>query len=381
MTDIRPFTLTIDQAELDDLNRRIDRTRWPERETVDGWEQGVPTDRLRRLVDYWRNGYDWRRCEAMLNGFGQYKTLIDEIDVHFLHIRSPHANAMPLLLTHGWPGSVIEFHKVIGPLSDPVAHGGDAADAFHLVVPSLPGFGFSGKPAHSDIGVETIARMWATLMQRLGYDRYVAQGGDWGSAVTVSLGVQAPPGLAGVHLNMMTVMPPDLGSDLDAAEQAAVAKAKHFADVESAYARLQATRPQTIGYLLADSPVGQAGWIYEKLRTWSDCDGEVETIFTDDEMLDTIMLYWLTNSGASSARLYWESMGSFRPHRIDLPLGYSQFPAEIMAPPRKWAEVVFSNIIHWNSLDKGGHFAAFEQPALFVDEIRTCFRQLRRSGA
>lgn len=377
MSGIRPFTLAIDQRELDDLNRRIDQTRWPERETASDWEQGVPTDRLRRLVYYWRNGYDWRRCEAMLNGFGQYKTMIDDIDVHFLHIRSPHADAMPLLLTHGWPGSVIEFHKVIGPLSDPVAYGGDAADAFHLIVPSLPGFGFSGKPAHSGIGVETISRMWADLMQRLGYDRYVAQGGDWGSAVTVSLGVQAPPGLAGVHLNMITVMPPDLGGDLDAQEKAAVAKAKHFADVESAYARLQATRPQTIGYLLADSPVGQAGWIYEKLRAWSDCDGEVETIFTDDEMLDNIMLYWLTNSGASSARLYWESMGSFRPRRIDVPLGYSQFPAEIMAPPRKWAEAVFSNIIHWNSLDKGGHFAAFEQPALFVDEIRTCFRQLR----
>lgn len=377
MTEIRPFTLSIDQAELDDLRRRLDHARWPERETVPAWEQGVPTGRLRRLVDYWRTDYDWRRCEAMLNGFGQYKTLIDGIDVHFLHIRSPHPDAMPLLLTHGWPGSVIEFHKVIGPLSDPVAHGGDAADAFHLVVPSLPGYGFSGKPTQSGCGVETVARMWAELMKRLGYDRYVAQGGDWGSAVTVSLGVQAPPGLAGVHLNMITVMPPDLGSDIDAEEKAAVAKARQFADVESAYARLQATRPQTIGYLLADSPVGQAGWIYEKLRTWSDCDGEVENIFTDDEVLDNIMLYWLTNSGASSARLYWESMGSFRPMNIDIPLGYSQFPEEIMTPPRKWAEKVFSNIIHWNRLDKGGHFAAFEQPGLFVDEIRTCFRQIR----
>lgn len=375
--EIRPFTLAIDESELDELRARLDNARWPERETVPGWEQGVPTDKLRALVDYWRHGYDWRRCEAMLNGFGQYKTLIDGIDIHFLHIRSPHEGAMPLLLTHGWPGSVIEFHKVIGPLTDPVAHGGDAADAFHLVVPSLPGYGFSGKPSESGWGVERIAAAWGQLMQRLGYGRYVAQGGDWGSSVTVQLGVQAPPGLAGVHLNMLSVMPDDLGEDLDHAERAAVEKARHFANVESAYARLQATRPQTIGYALADSPVAQAAWIYEKLRIWSDCGGEVETIFTFDEMLDNIMLYWLTNSGASSARLYWESMGSFRPMKIDLPVGYTQFPQEILAPPRKWADPLFKNIIHWNSVDRGGHFAAFEQPALFVEEVRTCFRALR----
>lgn len=374
--DIRPFHLDIADGELADLHARLDQARWPERETVSGWEQGVPTDRLRALVDHWRHGYDWRRCEAMLNAFGQYKTLIDGIDVHFLHIRSPHEGAMPLLLTHGWPGSVVEFHKVIGPLSDPVAHGGDAADAFHLIVPSLPGYGFSGKPATSGWGVERIAKAWAELMRRLGYSRYVAQGGDWGSSVTVQLGVQAPPGLAGVHFNMLTVMP-ELGEELDAEEQAAVEKARHFADVESAYARLQATRPQTIGYALADSPVAQAAWIYEKLRTWSDCGGEAETIFTADEMIDNIMLYWLTNSGASSARLYWESMDSFRPMKIDLPLGYTQFPHEILAPPRKWADRLFSNIIHWNAVERGGHFAAFEQPALFVKEIRACFRSLR----
>lgn len=375
---IRPFTLAIPQADLDDLQRRLTHARWPERETGEGWDQGVPIDRLRALVDHWRQDYDWRRCEAMLNGFGQFKTVIDGLDIHFLHIRSPHEGAMPLLLTHGWPGSVIEFHKVIGPLSDPVAHGGNAADAFHLIVPSLPGYGFSGKPQGTGWGVERIAQAWAELMQRLGYDRYVAQGGDWGSAVTVSMGVQAPPGLIGVHLNMLSIMPPDLGEEVDADEQAALAASKHFADVESAYARLQATRPQTLGYALADSPVGQAAWIYEKLRGWSDCDGEPETIFTRDEMLDTIMLYWLNNSGASSARLYWESMGSFRPMAIDLPLGYSQFPREILAPPRKWAERVFSNIIHWNNVDKGGHFAAFEQPHLFIQEVRTCFRPLRQ---
>lgn len=375
--EIRPFFLSVDEEELDDLRQRIDRMRWPDREPVPGWEQGVPTDRLRALVDHWRRHYDWRRCEAMLNGFGQFKTLIDGVDIHFLHIRSPHAGAMPLLLTHGWPGSVIEFHKVIGPLSDPVAHGGDAADAFHLVVPSLPGYGFSGKPDTPGWGVERIARAWAELMRRLGYDRYGAQGGDWGSSVTMQLGVQAPPGLAGVHFNMLTVAPEHPDDDLDEEERVAIAKARHFAEVESAYARLQATRPQTIGYALADSPVAQAAWIYEKLRIWSDCGGEAETIFTRDEMLDNIMLYWLTNSGASSARLYWESMGSFRPMKIDLPLGYTQFPHEILSPPRKWADRLFSNIIHWTAVDRGGHFAAFEQPALFVQEVRNCFRLLR----
>ncbi|MFC3443504.1 epoxide hydrolase family protein [Sphingobium rhizovicinum] len=374
---IRPFTLAICEDVLDDLRGRIDRTRWPERETVHDWSQGVPTDRLRALIDHWRHGYDWRRCEAMLNGFGQYKTRIDGLDIHFLHIRSPNPDAMPLLLTHGWPGSVIEFHKVIGPLSDPVAHGGDPADAFHLIVPSLPGYGFSDKPAESGWGVERIARAWAELMRRLGYDRYVAQGGDWGSAVTVSLGVQAPPGLAGVHFNMLSIRPEQVSEHPDAQEQAAIDAIDYFGNVESAYARLQATRPQTIGYALVDSPVAQAAWIYEKLRGWSDCDGEPETIFTRDEMLDNIMLYWLPGNGASSARLYWESMGSFRPTRIHLPLGYSQFPREIMVPPRHWAEQVFSNIIHWNTLEKGGHFAAFEQPDLFMGEVRDCFRTLR----
>lgn len=376
--EIRTFELSVDDAELDALRSRLQQARWPERETVPAWEQGVPTDRLRKLVDYWSREYDWRRCEAMLNGWGQYKTLIDGIDIHFLHIRSPHADALPLLLTHGWPGSVIEFHKVIGLLTDPVAHGGKATDAFHLVIPSLPGFGFSGKPEQSGWGVERIAQAWAEIMRRLGYTNYVAQGGDWGSSVTMQLGVQAPPGLLGVHFNMLTIMPADLGDHPSPEEQAAVDAFNKFSGIESAYARLQATRPQTIGYALADSPVGQAAWIYEKLRMWSDCDGEAENVFSYDEMLDNIMLYWLTNSGASSARLYWESMGNFRPMKVDLPLGYSHFPHEIISPVRKWADAVFSNIIHWNAVEKGGHFAALEQPALFVDEVRTCFRQLRQ---
>lgn len=377
--EIRPFELSVDEAELDALRLRLQQARWPERETVPAWEQGVPMDRLRKLVDYWGSAYDWRRCEAMLNGWGQYKTLVDGLDIHFLHIRSPEADALPLLLTHGWPGSVIEFHKVIGLLTNPVEHGGKAADAFHLVIPSLPGFGFSDKPEQSGWGVERIARAWAEIMRRLGYSYYVAQGGDWGSSVTMQLGVQAPPGLLGVHFNMLSIMPADLGDSPSPEEQAAVDAFNYFSGTESAYARLQATRPQTLGYALADSPVGQAAWIYEKLRMWSDCDGEAENVFSYDEMLDNIMLYWLTNSGASSARLYWESMGTFRPMKVDLPLGYSHFPHEIISPVRKWAEDVFSNIIHWNTVAKGGHFAALEQPALFVDEVRTCFRQVRQS--
>jgi pimeloyl-ACP methyl ester carboxylesterase len=375
--EVRPFTLDIAEELLDDLKSRLDHARWPECETVDDWSQGVPTDKLRALVDHWRHRYDWRRCEAMLNAFGQYKTAIDGLDIHFLHIRSPEANAMPMLLTHGWPGSVIEFHKVIGPLSDPVAHGGSADDAFHLIVPSLPGYGFSDKPSEAGWGVERIARAWTELMRRLGYDRYVAQGGDWGSAVTTALGVQAPRGLAGVHFNMLSIRPDEITQDPDEDEKAALAALKYFADVESAYARLQATRPQTIGYALVDSPIGQAAWIYEKLRGWSDCNGEPESIFSFDEMLDNIMLYWLPGNGASSARLYWESMRSFRPFKIDVPLGFSQFPREIMMPPRSWADRIFSQIIHWNRLHKGGHFAAFEQPSLFVSELRECFGHLR----
>lgn len=374
---VEPFSLHIPQSQLDDLQTRLERARWPEAELVDGWRQGVPIERLRTLVDYWSSSYDWRRCEALLNGFGQYKTSIDGLDIHFLHIRSAEPGAMPLLLTHGWPGSILEFRKVIGPLVDPQAHRGDASDAFHLVIPSLPGYGFSSKPAATGWGVERIAHSWAELMRRLGYERYVAQGGDWGSAVTMSLAVAEPPELAGVHFNMLSIIPPDLAEPLDDEEKAALDAMKQFGDVESAYARLQATKPQTIGYALADSPVGQAAWIYEKLQRWSDCAGVPENIFTQAEILDNITLYWLTNSGASSARLYWESMNSFRPLNVRIPLGYSHFPHEIIWPARKWADRFFDKIIHWNKVDRGGHFAAWEEPELFVTEVRDCFRSLR----
>lgn len=377
MPAIKPFRLVIPEAALADLQLRLSLARLPEPATTPGWEQGVPVEKLSALIDYWKTAYNWRRCEAMLNDFGQYRTEIDGLNIHFLHIRSPHPEAMPLIMTHGWPGSVIEFHKVIAPLVDPTAHGGKASDAFHLVLPSLPGYGFSDKPVDSGWGIDRIARAWAELMQRLGYRHYVAQGGDWGSAVTARMGAQRATGLIGIHLNMVNVLPDESSTPDGPEEQAALASYEYYTRVESGYARLQATRPQTLGYSLADSPVGQAAWIYEKLRNWSDCDGDPETIFTKDDVLDNVMLYWLPNTGASSARLYYESLANFASKRVELPVGASLFPKEIIIASRKSADLLFPNIVYWNSPARGGHFAAFEQPALFVDEVRSCFRKMR----
>jgi len=376
MSEIEPFVLHRPEDELADLRRRLDAIRWPERETVDDWSQGVPLERLQELCRYWRDNYDWRRCEAILNGFGQYRTHLDGLQIHFIHVRSPEPGALPLIMTHGWPGSVIEFHKVVGPLTDPAAHGGDPADAFHLVLPSLPGYGFSERPARTGWTVERIARSWLTLMQRLGYDRFVAQGGDWGSAVTTALAHMHPPQLAGIHLNMPIVFPNSSEAEEWTEQEAAVAADMHrFGEEETGYSTEQRTRPQTLGYGLADSPVGQAAWIYEKYYAWSDCRGNPANVFTFDEMLDNIMLYWLPAAGASSGRLYWESMSSFRGAPTDVPCGCSIFPKEVMRPSRRWAERTYRNIVYWNELDRGGHFAAFEQPQLFVEELRACFRQ------
>ncbi|WP_156681304.1 epoxide hydrolase family protein [Sphingomonas profundi] len=377
---IEPFHLNIDENALTDLRQRLAATRWPERETVDDWSQGVPLDRARALCDYWRDGYDWRRCEAMLNGFGQYRTKIDGHGIHFLHIRSPEPAALPLVMTHGWPGSIVEFHKVIAPLTDPVAHGGRAEDAFHLVLPSLPGYGFSDRPAQAGWGVERIASAWIELMARLGYDAYGAQGGDWGSSVTTKIGQIAPAGLRAIHLNMPLAFPgPDDAGSLDPAEQEAAARLERYNADGAAYARVQATRPQTLGYGLADSPAGQAAWIYEKLQAWTDCEGDPETVLSRDEMLDNIALYWLTGTGASSARLYWESMDSafFDLAPVHVPTGCSLFPAEIFRPSRRLVERRYPNLIHWNEPERGGHFAAWEQPDLFVTELRDCFRTVR----
>lgn len=378
MTQIRPFTLAIAQSQLDDLNTRIDLARWPEKEVVDDWSQGTPLEALQDLVGYWRNGYDWRGCEARLNALGQFKTEIDGLDIHFLHVRSPHPQAMPLIITHGWPGSVIEFMGVIEQLADPVKFGGKAEDAFHVVAPSLPGFGFSGKPTRTGWGVEKIGRAWGELMQRLGYTRWVAQGGDWGSAVTTSIGVQKIAGCAGIHLNMPIGRP--LPEDLEnpsPAELKALGALKHYQDWDSGYSTQQRTRPQTVGYGLVDSPIGLAGWIFEKMWAWTDNGGSPFDALTRDQILDNLMLYWLPATGASSARLYWESFGSFAPQDIELPVAVSAFPKEILPTPRKWAERNFPNLVHWGDMDKGGHFAAWEQPDAFVREVRTAFALMR----
>src|SRR5215471_21271208 len=311
MTDtIKPFRIAVADDVLDDLKARLRRTRWPEAELVDDWSQGAPLRWVKDVCRYWLEDYDWRKREAALNRFAQFTTVIDGLDIHFIHVRSPHANALPLIMTHGWPGSLVEFHKVIEPLTNPTAHGGDAADAFHLVCPSLPGYGFSGKPTKPGWGVAHIADAWDELMTRLGYARYGAQGGDWGSGVTAALGLRHADRVAGIHLNMVTVRPdPDTMDDLTEQEKSALAAFQHYLDVDSGYSKEQSTKPQTVGYGLVDSPVGLCAWIVEKFWSWTDCDGDPANVLTRDEMLDNIMLYWLPATGASSARLYWESFG------------------------------------------------------------------------
>jgi len=379
MTDIRPFTLAIPDHQIDDLHRRLDAARWPEKETVADWSQGTPLAALRELAGYWRSGYDWRRCEAKLNGLGQFVTEIDGLDIHFIHRRSPHPGAVPLILTHGWPGSVVEFLNVIEPLTDPVAFGGRAEDAFHVVVPSLPGYGFSAKPVATGWGVEKIGQAWAQLMRRLGYERWFAQGGDWGAIITTVMGGQAPEGLAGIHTNMPIARPTpeDRADPADDVRQALEAGARYNA-WDSGYSKQQSTRPQTIGYGLVDSPVALAGWIYEKMYAWTDNKGRPEDALSPDTILDNIMLYWLSASGASAARLYWESFGAIASSQpVLLPSGISTFPREITKAPRRWAERILHNIVYWNDVAHGGHFAAWEQPELFVNEVRSCFRLMR----
>jgi len=382
-TAIHPFHLAIADAALADLQARLALTRWPDAETVADTSQGPQLAKLRALVARWQDGYDWRRCEALLNGFNQYHTQIDGVAIHFLHVRSPEPDAMPLLLTHGWPGSVLEFRDVIGPLTDPVAHGGKAGDAFHLVMPSLPGFGFSGKPTGTGWNVNRIADAWIALMDRLGYDRFAAQGGDWGGAVTTAIGYKAPPGLAGIHLNMLMFQPTDQErAEATPHEQAMLDDAQRYDQQFSGYFKVQATRPQSVGFALADSPVGLAAWIYALFQDVSDSGGDVESVFALDAILDDIMLYWLPNTGASSARLYWETMQAMRhggmpTAPMTTPAGISMFPGEQVRVSQRWAERRFAQLVHFNELDRGGHFAAMEQPALFVEEVRTTLRKVR----
>jgi pimeloyl-ACP methyl ester carboxylesterase len=376
---IHSFNLNVSDDALHDLRRRLAQTRWPERETVADWSQGAPRARVQALCEYWADGYDWRRCESTLNALGQYRTTIDGLGIHFLHVRSPNPNALPIILTHGWPGSVIEFLKVIGPLTDPASHGGDPADSFHVIAPSLPGYGFSDKPDATGWNVERIADAWIVLMRRLGYTRFVAQGGDWGSAVTTAIGMARPPECAAIHLNMPIAFPEAADfARLTDAEKAAVDAMQFYEKSDSGYAKQQKTRPQTLGYGLTDSPAGQAAWIYEKFYAWTDNAGTPESALSRDQMLDNIMLYWLPATAASSARLYWQSADSFKANPLDIPVGVSVFPKEIFRPSRRWAERSYKNIIHWNEVERGGHFAAFEQPEIFLKEIRTCFRGLRQ---
>jgi len=376
---VRPFRLAIPDEELQDLRSRLARTRWPERETVPDWSQGVPLDYVQDLCRHWADGYDWRRAEAALNAAGQFRVELDGLGIHFLHARSPHPGALALLMTHGWPGSVVEFLKVLGPLVDPPAHGGDAADAFHVVCPSLPGYGFSDKPTAPGWGVGRIAAAWAQLMSVLGYGRYGAQGGDWGAFVTMQLAGIDAAHLAGIHLNM-----PMVGREAIAAageptpqERAALDRYAEHRTWGTGYSKQQSTRPQTLGYGLVDSPAAQCAWIVEKFWAWMDCDGHPEHVLTPDELLDNVMLHWLPGTGASSARLYWESFRDRSHEPIDVPTGCSIFPKEIFPVSRRWAEHRFRDLRHYNALDRGGHFAALERPETFVDEVRTFFRLVR----
>ena len=389
-TEIRPFRVNVPEEALNDLRRRVAATRWPDRETVNDRSQGVQLEKFQKLVGYWATEYDWRKAEAKLNASPQFMTSIDGVDIHFIHVRSRHPNALPLIMTHGWPGSVFEFLKVIAPLTDPTAHGGRAEDAFDLVVPSMPGYGFSGKPKVTGWNADRIARAWAVLMSRLGYKRYVSQGGDWGAIIADVMARQAPPGLLGIHLNYAPrpTVPPEIARVLTSGGPAPAGLSQEekvaFDGLDAFYRKgfgynlLQGTRPQTLGYSLADSPVGLAAWLYDKFAEWTLSGGEPEKVLTRDEMLDDITLYWLTNTGTSGARLYWESYVS-RVNTVDvnIPTAITVFPGEIYREPRTWAERVYHKLIYFHAVDNGGHFAAWEQPKLFAEEIRAAFSSLR----
>jgi pimeloyl-ACP methyl ester carboxylesterase len=387
---VRPFRINVPEAALVDLRRRVVATRWPDRETVADQSQGVQLSKIQELVRYWGTSYDWRKAEARLNALPQFVTTIDGIDIQFVHVRSRHPNAMPLIMTHGWPGSIFELLKVIGPLTDPTAFGGRAEDAFDLVLPSLPGYGFSGKPQGTGWGPDRIGRAWHELMGRLGYKRYVSQGGDWGAIVSHAMARQAPKGLLGIHVNMPATVPKDVAkilsngepapSGLSTAEKAAFASLDAFYKKGSGYAGIMNTRPQTIGYGLADSPAGLAAFYYDKFAAWTYSGGEPERAVTPDEMLDNITLYWLTNTGTSSSQLYWEVWGISPFNAVDIPtipVAVTVFPGEIYRAPRSWAERNYHKLIYWNEVEKGGHFASWEQPELFAAELRAAFRSLR----
>ncbi|GLY01572.1 epoxide hydrolase [Actinoplanes sp. NBRC 101535] len=382
---VEPYPIMVPEDELQDLLHRLAATRWPDRETVPDAGQGPQSERIRALCDHWATGYDWRRAERDINSFGSSRTVLDGIAVHFLHVRSAEPGAVPLLLCHGWPGSILEFRHLIGPLTDPVAHGGNAEDAFHLVIPSMPGFGFSGKPTTTGWNISRVADAWITLMQRLGYDDWFAQGGDWGAAVVEQITRTAPERCRGAHFNLPLVFPtPQEMSEATGEEQQMMARAQRYQTELDGYAREQATRPQTVGYSLADSPAGLAAWIYTLFQDVTDNDGNPEDVIDRDEILDDIMLYWLPNAAASSARLYWEERqssarhaGSWAPNPV--PAGFSIFPGEAVQASRRWIERRYETVLHYARLERGGHFAALEQPGVLADQIRTTFRSIRSS--
>jgi epoxide hydrolase len=380
---IIPFEAEISQTAIVDLRDRLANTRWTDAETVNDWSQGVPIDYLRELCSYWATDYDMGRLPERLNAFNQVVTTIDDVDIHALHVRSPIEGAQPLLMTHGWPGSVVEFLDVIGPLTDPEAFGGDRADAFHVVCPSLPGYGFSGKPTTPGWGLDRIAETWLELMTRLGYDEFVTQGGDWGSNVANKVAQLRPDRVKGVHLNIAVASPEALMAlgDVTPFEEELLGRFKYYADNEAGYSTIQSTRPQTIGYGLTDSPVAQCAWVVEKLHAWTDCDGHPENAISRDVILDNVSLYWFTGTGTSSARLYWESFASTLTDLppVHVPVGYTVFPKDLFALSERWARTRFSDLRHYSVADRGGHFASLEQPEIFVDEVRRTFRAVRRS--
>ena len=390
---IRPYRIHVDEAQLADLKKRIAATRWPDKETVNDVSQGVQLAQVQALVKYWGSGYDWRKAEAKLNALPEFITTIDGVDIQFIHVRSPNPNAMPLLLTHGWPGSQFEFLKTIGPLTDPVAYGGKVEDSFDVIIPSIPGHGFSGKPTELGWGPDRVAKAWDVLIKRLGYTHYVSQGGDHGSVISDALGRLNPPGLLGIHLNMPATIPPELVKPINSGDPApdglteperkAFDSLSTFFGRNAAYGAMMVTRPQTIGYLLADSPTGTAAWMYEKIAAWTDSDGQPERVLTRDEMLDDISLYWLTNAGASSSRFYWEnnnnnfSAAAQNTASIKVPVAITVFPHEIYQAPKSWAQRAYPSLSYYNQVNKGGHFASWEQPQLFSEELREAFRPLR----
>jgi epoxide hydrolase len=374
-----PFRAEFTASAISDLKNRLGRSRMPEKEPVSDWSQGAPLFNVSALLDYWRGKYDMRRLEMRLNSHPQFRTTIEGLGIHFIHVKSKHPQATPLILTHGWPGSVVEFLKVIGPLTDPTAFGGTADQAFHLVIPSLPGFGYSDKPSSRGWGLPKIARAWGVLMQRLGYDNYLAQGGDFGAGVATWMAKLHVRGLAGVHLNLPILFPPPIEGVPSDEEKASIAQLVAYGTDKNGYAHLQMTRPQTVGYSLADSPIGQAAWIYEKLGAWSDSNHRPEDVFSMDEMLDNVMMYWMTDTAASSARIYVESFATdFSPQKLDLPVAVSVFPGELYRPLRVWGERLYSQLVYWAEAKRGGHFAAFEQPQVFAAELRAALPTLRR---